>query len=57
VYVNEKARDELGWKPRYDFNFLIERLKAGQDIRSPLARLVGSKGYHAEKFTEGPYPV
>jgi nucleoside-diphosphate-sugar epimerase len=57
VYVNEKARNELGWKPQHDFNSLIDRLKAGQDIRSPLARLVGSKGYHIEKFAEGPYPV
>ena len=57
VYVNERARNELGWQPRYDFRFLIDRLEAGGDIRSPLARLVGSKGYHAEKFAEGPYAV
>jgi UDP-glucose 4-epimerase len=57
VYVNEKARNELGWKPRYDFKFLIEQLKQGNDTRSPLARLVGSKGYHGEVFAEGPYPV
>jgi UDP-glucose 4-epimerase len=57
VYVNERARNELGWEPRYNFNFIIDRLRAGEDMRSPLARLVGSKGYHAEKFAEGPYPV
>jgi UDP-glucose 4-epimerase len=57
VYVNERARTELGWQPRYDFKFLLERLRAGQDIKSPLARLIGSKGYHAEKFALGPYPV
>lgn len=57
VYVNERARNELGWNPRYDFPFIVERLKAGQDIRSDLARVVGSKGYHAEVFAEGPYPV
>ncbi|MBZ9653412.1 NAD-dependent epimerase/dehydratase family protein [Phyllobacterium lublinensis] len=57
VYVNERARFELGWEPRYDFPYLIKRLKAGEDIRSPLARLIGSKGYHAESFSEGPYPV
>jgi UDP-glucose 4-epimerase len=57
VYVNERARNELGWQPRYDFRFIVERLKAGEDMRSPLARLVGSKGYHAEVFAEGPYPV
>ena len=57
VYVNERARKELDWQPRYDFRFLIDRLKAGGDIRSPLAKIVGSKGYHAETFSEGPYPV
>lgn len=57
VYVNERARNELGWRPRYDFEFLIGRLRADQDFQSPLARLVGSKGYHAEKFAVGPYPV
>src|SRR6266851_4669089 len=57
VYVNERARNELGWQPRYDFAFLINRLREGDDIRSPLARAVGSKGYHAAMFAEGPYPV
>ena len=57
VYVNEKARNELGWKPRYDFQFLVEQLKQDKDPRSPLARLVGSKGYHEAVFSEGPYPV
>jgi nucleoside-diphosphate-sugar epimerase len=57
VYVNERARKELGWQPRYDFKTVIDRLAAGEDFRSPLARLIGSKGYHAETFAEGPFPV
>jgi len=57
VYVNARAREELGWQPRYDFNTLIDRLQNGDDFRSPMARLVGAKGYHAEVFAEGPYPV
>ena len=57
VYVNKLARAQLGWQPRHDFNSVILRLRAGQDFLSPLARAVGSKGYHAEVFTEGPYPV
>jgi len=57
VYVSQRARDELGWVPRYDFRFILDRLKAGADFRSPLARAVGSKGYHAEVFAHGPYPV
>ncbi len=57
VYVNERARRELGWRPRYDFAHLIEQLRAGAELRSPLAVQVGAKGYHAESFAEGPYPV
>jgi nucleoside-diphosphate-sugar epimerase len=57
VYVNERARKELGWRPQYDFRSVLQRLQAGDDMRSPLARLVGSKGYHAEVFSDGPYPV
>ncbi len=57
VYVNERARRELGWQPRYDFRSVIESLRAGVDFRSPLARAVGSKGYHDEVFAHGPYPV
>jgi nucleoside-diphosphate-sugar epimerase len=57
VYVNERARTQLGWQPRHDFRSVIERLKAGGDPQSPLARVVGSKGYHSEVFSDGPYPV
>lgn len=57
VYVNERARNNLGWQPRYDFRYILDSLKAGTDPRSSLARAVGSKGYHARKFAEGSYPV
>src|SRR5262245_5663605 len=57
VYVNERARDDLGWSPRYDFKYVLDSLRAGADPRSPLALAVGIKGYHAIKFAEGPYPV
>jgi nucleoside-diphosphate-sugar epimerase len=57
VYVNERARRDLGWRPNYDFGYVIQRLKANDDLRSPLARAIGSKGYHTESFGEGPYPV
>ncbi len=46
VYDNAKARAELGWRPRHDFASVIERLRASDDVRSPLALAVGSKGYH-----------
>lgn len=50
VYVNERARNDLGWRPRYDFAFVLDRLKASDDPRSPLARAVGAKGYHNRKM-------
>lgn len=57
VYVNEKARHELGWKPKYNFNYVLDCISADKDFRSQLSLDVGIKGYHAETFTEGPYPV
>jgi UDP-glucose 4-epimerase len=57
VYVNQLARTELGWQPRYDFQHVLECARTLVDFRSPLARLVGSKGYHSRMFAEGPYPV
>ena len=55
VYVNDRARAELGWQPRHDFRALIARLRTDEDIRSPLAREIGSKGYHDRVLREGPY--
>jgi nucleoside-diphosphate-sugar epimerase len=57
VYVNERARRELGWQPRYDFPYVLDLLKSEADLWSPLARAVGSKGYHPRQFANGPYPV
>jgi UDP-glucose 4-epimerase len=54
VYVNAAARSDLGWRPRCDFGELLVRLGAGEDLRSPLARLVGSKGYHDQTLDEAP---
>lgn len=53
VYVNTRARRELGWQPRYDFRRALDRLRAGEDFRSPLAREVAAKGYHP--VSTGPY--
>ncbi|MGY8632821.1 NAD(P)-dependent oxidoreductase [Bradyrhizobium sp. 14AA] len=57
VYVNERARRELGWRPGFDFAHVLNSLRAGADFRSTLAREIGSKGYHETTFDEGPYPV
>lgn len=48
VYVNIRARRELGWSPAYDFRRALDSIAAGEDPRSPLAIAVGAKGYHAE---------
>ncbi len=57
VYVNDRARQALGWRPRFDFGYVLDRLRRGDDIFSSLARSVGSKGYHSQTFEDGPYPV
>ena len=57
VYVNSEARKNLGWHPRYDFNHVLECVRAGTDPRSPLSRIIGSKGYHTQVFEGAPYPV
>ncbi|WP_078325235.1 NAD-dependent epimerase/dehydratase family protein [Mycobacteroides salmoniphilum] len=48
VYVNAKAREELGWRPRYDYRHVLNCLAGEADFRSPLAREIGAKGYHDE---------
>jgi UDP-glucose 4-epimerase len=55
VYVNERARNDLGFSPRYDFRHALDRLAQGQDPRSPLARSIGAKGYH--EVSTGVYTV
>ena len=57
VYVNARARRELGWQPTYDFAAVLAQLDVGDPIGSALSRQVGAKGYHAETFADGPYPV
>ena len=57
VYVNELARKELNWCPKYDFPYILECLMKGKDMFSPLSRTIGIKGYHNRKYREGPYPV
>jgi UDP-glucose 4-epimerase len=57
VYDNSLARHALGWQPRHDFHSVTARLAQlpeDADIRSPLARVIGSKGYH--DAVAGRYP-
>jgi UDP-glucose 4-epimerase len=55
VYVNERARTELGWRPHYDFRRALDLLREGRPPQSPLAASIGAKGYHA--VSTGVYTV
>ena len=57
VYTNDKARAELGWRPKHDFRSMLARVADGNPPASDLALLIGKKGYHVETFADGPYPV
>ncbi len=46
VYVNDRARRDLGWTPRHDFASALVQLRDGETFGSELARAVGAKGYH-----------
>lgn len=55
VYDNTRAREELGWRPTYDLTTIADMVAADDTVRTPLARLVGSKeyvhsGYHRGTF-------
>ena len=58
VYDNTRAREQLGWQPKYDFASVLPRAREHRgDIRSPLARALGIKGYHGGAHANGLYPV
>lgn len=57
VYVNERARTELGWKPKYDFQHILNCIEQDADYRSELSTELGIRLYHKEHFEDGPYPV
>ena len=59
VYVNARARAELGWSPRYDFRSVLDRLKADEDpAQCPGPDTIGAKGYHrhGSAWLKGPMP-
>lgn len=57
VYVNEKARRELGWEPKYNYDYILNCLQEGQPFKSALTQSIGIKRYHKTIFKDGPYPV
>ena len=57
VYDNALARRELGWRPKWDFEAVVARLGQTDDLRGPMAKLIGEKGYHPESAEGRPFPV
>ena len=57
VYVNELARNELGWEPKHDFRSVLKRIQKGGSPLSQLAHEIGQKMYHDQVFDGKPYPV
>jgi UDP-glucose 4-epimerase len=49
VYVNARARELLGWQPRYDFAHALRCVAAGREYRSAMTLRIGSKGYHQSR--------
>lgn len=57
VYSNNKALEELGWEPKFDFGKILDAIRMNKKYGSELARQLGKKGYHSDVFEDGPYPV
>ncbi|MCR9086063.1 MAG: NAD(P)-dependent oxidoreductase [Rhodobacteraceae bacterium] len=57
VYDSRAARAGLGWRPAFDFARILDQIRSGDPIGSPLARAVGTKGYHGAQYSDGLYPV
>ncbi|ORW03020.1 dTDP-glucose 4,6-dehydratase [Mycobacterium lacus] len=53
VYVNARARRDLGWRPRFDLHAIAARLASGESVHTPLSRLVGSKEYADSSYHLG----
>ena len=51
VYVNRRARDDLRWQPRFDFQRALATLRSGVQ---PARASSGEQGYHTQTFEEGP---
>lgn len=48
VFVNSRARKELGWRPRRDFGYVLRCLAEGTDPQSELSLAMDAKGFHRE---------
>ncbi len=55
VYVNDSARRELGWRPRFDLTSIAKMVAVDGPIHTPLARKVGSKEYVGSTYHRGTF--
>ena len=55
VYVNDRARRELGWRPRFDLNAIGQMVARDSTVRTPLAREVGAKEYVDSTYHRGTF--
>jgi nucleoside-diphosphate-sugar epimerase len=55
VYVNARARHELGWRPEFDLNAVAAMVAAGSSVRTPLSQVVGSKEYAGSSYHLGQF--
>ncbi len=46
VYINSKARKDLKWEPKYNFQNVLSHLREGSEPLSQFARTIGSNGFH-----------
>jgi len=53
IYVNARARRELGWRPEFDLDAVAAMVAAGGSVRSPLSQVVGSKEYAGSPYHLG----
>jgi nucleoside-diphosphate-sugar epimerase len=53
VYVNDRARHDLGWRPRFDLNAIAARVASGESVQTPLSQLVGAKEYPGSSYHIG----
>ena len=53
VYVNARARRELGWRPEFDLDAVAAMVAADGTVRTPLSRLVGAKEYAGSPYHLG----
>ena len=58
VCMSTKRHEEI-WTgiPAITLTMYSARLRSNEEFRSALSITVGSKGYHAGQFADGPYPV